>query len=158
MQNSIKSLTISTTMEIPKHVEIGKLIGRRGRKIKPIEKGTGTHILITTEENLRQIEFSINKDDKDKDENISPEERINEAICQIDKLIEDIEIRNRRKDIEKEGGNGRILDNRNQQHVIPRNHKNNDPKEKRKRPKRRVPHTTQENVRTVNHTNYNQSN
>ncbi|CAB5217541.1 unnamed protein product [Rhizophagus irregularis] len=158
MQNSISHSIISTTMEIPKHVVIGKLIGRRGRKIKPIEKGTGTHILITTEENLRQIEIRINRDVKDKNENISPGERINEAICQVDKLIEDIEMRNRRKDIEKEGKNGRISDNRNQQHATPRNHKNNDPKEKRKRPKRRVPHTTQENVRTVNRTNYNQSN
>ncbi|EXX60087.1 hypothetical protein RirG_183060 [Rhizophagus irregularis DAOM 197198w] len=143
MQNSISRSIISTTMEIPKHVVIGKLIGRRGRKIKPIEKGTGTHILITTEDNLRQIEIRINRDVKDKNENISPGERINEAICQVDKLIEDIEMRNRRKDIEKEGKNGRISDNRNQQHATPRNHKNNDPKEKRKRPKRRVPHTTQ---------------
>ncbi|CAG8719093.1 11780_t:CDS:2 [Rhizophagus irregularis] len=114
MQNSISRSIISTTMEIPKHVVIGKLIGRRGRKIKPIEKGTGTHILITTEDNLRQIEIRINRDVKDKNENISPGERINEAIY-----------------------------NRNQQHATPRNHKNNDPKEKRKRPKRRVPHTTQ---------------
>ncbi|CAB4485923.1 unnamed protein product [Rhizophagus irregularis] len=132
MQNSISRSIISTTMEIPKHVVI--------------------------EENLRQIEIRINRDVKDKNENISPGERINEAICQVDKLIEDIEMRNRRKDIEKEGKNGRISDNRNQQHATPRNHKNNDPKEKRKRPKRRVPHTTQENVRTVNRTNYNQSN
>ncbi|CAG8671458.1 15749_t:CDS:2 [Rhizophagus irregularis] len=67
---------------------------------------------------------------------------INKAICQIDKLLEDIEIRNRKKDIEKEKKNSRISDNGNHQHATPRNHKDNDLKEKRKRFKRRMPHTT----------------
>ncbi|CAG8741375.1 4676_t:CDS:2 [Rhizophagus irregularis] len=45
MQNSIRYSTISTTMEISENVEVGKLIGRGGRNIKPIEKGTdnGNH-------------------------------------------------------------------------------------------------------------------
>ncbi|PKB98136.1 hypothetical protein RhiirA5_431874 [Rhizophagus irregularis] len=62
MQNSI----ISTTIEISKNVEIGRLIGRKGYY-------------------------------KYRDENISPWEWINKAIFQIDKLLEDIEIRNRKK-------------------------------------------------------------
>ncbi|PKY27902.1 hypothetical protein RhiirB3_443804 [Rhizophagus irregularis] len=103
------------------------------RNLKPIEKGTGTRIYINTEVNPRQIEIKINKDDKDRDENISPWDWINKAICQIDKLLEDIEIRSRRNDIEKEGKNSRISDNGNHQHATPRNHKDTDPKEKRKR-------------------------
>ncbi|CAB4414272.1 unnamed protein product [Rhizophagus irregularis] len=101
MQNSIRNSTISTTMEISENVEVGKLIGRGGRNIKPIERGT--------------------------DENISLWEWINKAICQIDNLLEDIEVRNRKKDIEKEKNNSRISD----QHATSRNHK-----------KRRMPHTT----------------
>ncbi|CAB4398936.1 unnamed protein product [Rhizophagus irregularis] len=80
MQDSIRYSTVLTIIEISDHVEIGKLIGRNGRNLKPIEKGT---------------------DNEDRDENISTGERINKAICQIDKLLENIEIRNRRKDIEK---------------------------------------------------------
>uniref|UniRef100_U9SYD9 K Homology domain-containing protein n=1 Tax=Rhizophagus irregularis (strain DAOM 181602 / DAOM 197198 / MUCL 43194) TaxID=747089 RepID=U9SYD9_RHIID len=133
MQNSIRYSTVSTTMEIPKNVEIGKLIGRKGRNLKPIEEGTGTRIYINTEVNPRQIEIKINNDDKDRDENISPWDWINKAICQIDKLLEDIDIRSRRNDIEKEGKNSRISDNGNHQHATPRNHKDTDPKEKRKR-------------------------
>ncbi|EXX51861.1 hypothetical protein RirG_257980 [Rhizophagus irregularis DAOM 197198w] len=113
MQNSIRYSTISTTMVISEML--------KGRNIKPIEKGTGY---------------------KYKDENISLWEWINKAICQIDKLLEDIEIRNRKKDIEKEKKNSRISDNGNHQHATPRNHKDNDLKEKRKRFKRRMPHTT----------------
>ena len=76
-----------------------KLIGRKGHNLKPIEKGTGTRIYMNTEVNPRQIEIKINKDDKDRDENISPWEWVNKAIHQMDKLLEDIEIRSRRKDI-----------------------------------------------------------
>ncbi|POG79339.1 hypothetical protein GLOIN_2v1526858 [Rhizophagus irregularis DAOM 181602=DAOM 197198] len=153
MQNSIRYSTISTTM----------VISEIGRNIKPIEKGTGTCIYINTEVNPRQIEIKINKGYKYKDENISLWEWINKAICQIDKLLEDIEIRNRKKDIEKEKKNSRISDNGNHQHATPRNHKDNDLKEKRKRFKRRMPHTTkarQENIKRnvpVNQTNYNRS-
>ncbi|PKK73762.1 hypothetical protein RhiirC2_709387 [Rhizophagus irregularis] len=106
---------------------------KTGRNLKPIEKGTGTRIYINTEVNPRQIEIKINNEDKDRDENISPWDWINKAICQIDKLLEDIEIRSRRKDIEKEGKNSRISDNGNHQHATPRNHKDTNPKEKRKR-------------------------
>ncbi|RGB30404.1 hypothetical protein C1646_765394 [Rhizophagus diaphanus] len=143
MQNSIRFLTVLTIIEISDHVEIGKLIGRNGRYLKPIEKGTGTHIYINTKISPRQIEIKINnKDNEDRDENISTEERINKAICQIDKLLEDIEIRNRKKDIEKEKNDSRISDNDNHQHATPRNHKDNDQKEKRKRFKRKMPQTT----------------
>ncbi|CAB4417679.1 unnamed protein product [Rhizophagus irregularis] len=168
MQNSIRYSTISTTMEISENVEVGKLIGRGGRNIKPIEKGTGTCIYINTEVNPRQIEIKINKDYKYKDENISLWEWIDKAICQIDKLLEDIEIRNRKKDIEKEKKNSRISDNGNHQHATSRNHKDNDLEEKRKGFKRRMPNATKarqsqnkKNIRRnvpVNQTNYNRSN
>ncbi|CAB4475063.1 unnamed protein product [Rhizophagus irregularis] len=155
MQNSIRYSTVSTTMEIPKNVEIGKLIGRKGRNLKPIEEGTGTRIYINTEVNPRQIEIKINNDDKDRDENISPWDWINKAICQIDKLLEDIDIRSRRNDIEKEGKNSRISDNGNHQHATPRNHKDTDPKEKRKRFTTKTRQSlNKENIRNVhvNHT------
>ncbi|GBC42867.2 hypothetical protein GLOIN_2v1835204 [Rhizophagus irregularis DAOM 181602=DAOM 197198] len=134
MLNSIRYSTILTIIEISDHVEIGKLIGRKGRNLKPIEKGTGTHIYINTKISPRRIEIKINnKDNKDRNENISTEERINKAICQIDKLLEDIEIRNRRKDVEKEGNFVRIADNgTNHKHATPKNHKDNNQKEKRK--------------------------
>ncbi|CAB4464695.1 hypothetical protein RhiirA1_543427 [Rhizophagus irregularis] len=122
-------------------LEIGKLIGRKGRNLKPIEKGTEMKI-------FRLGSGSIK--------------------CQIGKLLEDIEIRNRKKDIEKEKNNSRISNNGNHQHAtvaIPRNHKDND---QRKRSKRKMSHTTKtrqsrnkENIRRndpANHTNYNQSN
>ncbi|CAB4405210.1 unnamed protein product [Rhizophagus irregularis] len=158
MQNSIRYSTVSTTMEIPKNVEIGKLIGRKGRNLKPIEKGTGTRIYINTEVNPRQIEIKINKDDKDRDENISPWDWINKAICQIDKLLEDIEIRSRRKDIEKEGKNSRISDNGNHQHATPRNHKDTDPKEKRKRFTTKTRQSlNKENIRRNVHVNHTKS-
>ncbi|CAB4410892.1 unnamed protein product [Rhizophagus irregularis] len=153
MQNSIRNSAISTTMEISENVEVGKLIGRGGRNIKPIERGTGTCIYINSKVNPRQIEIKINKDYKFKDENISLWEWINKAICQIDNLLEDIEVRNRKKDIEKEKNNSRISDNGNHQHATPRNHK-----------KRRMPHTTKarqpqnkENMRR-NVPHYNRSN
>ncbi|CAG8579624.1 8776_t:CDS:2 [Rhizophagus irregularis] len=86
MQDSIRYSTVLTIIEISDHVEIGKLIGRNGRNLKPIEKGTGTHIYINTKKSPQQIEIKINnKDNEDRDENISTGERINKAICQIDK-------------------------------------------------------------------------
>ncbi|RGB29612.1 hypothetical protein C1646_672334 [Rhizophagus diaphanus] len=144
MQNSIRYSTVLTTIEISDNVEIGKLIGREGSNLKPIEKGTGTHIYINTKISPRQIEIKINnKDNKDRGENISTGERINKAICQqIDKLLEDIEVSNRRKDVEKEGKFVRIADNgTNHQQAIPKNHKDNNQKEKRKRSKRKMPNT-----------------
>ncbi|EXX69404.1 uncharacterized protein OCT59_015637 [Rhizophagus irregularis] len=143
MQNSIRYSTVLTIFEIPDHVEIGKLIGRKGRNLKPIEKGTGTHIYIYKEISPRQIEIKINNDNKDRGENISTGERINKAICQIDKLLEDIKIRNQRKDNEKEEENVKIADSdTNHQDATvttittvatPKNHKDNDLKEKIKR-------------------------
>ncbi|GBC11595.2 hypothetical protein GLOIN_2v1509908 [Rhizophagus irregularis DAOM 181602=DAOM 197198] len=127
MQNSIRYSTVLTIIEISDHVEIGKLIGRKGRNLKPIEKGTEMKI-------FRLGSGSI-------------------------------------KYIEKEKNNSRISDNGNHQHATvatPRNHKDNDQKEKRKMSKRKMSHTTKtrqsrnkENIRRndpANHTNYNQSN
>ncbi|EXX64027.1 uncharacterized protein OCT59_025367 [Rhizophagus irregularis] len=78
MQNSIRYSTVLTIIEISDHVEIGKLIGRKGRNLKPIEKGTGTHIYINPKISPRQIEIKINnKDNENRDENISTGEWIN---------------------------------------------------------------------------------
>ncbi|CAB4421609.1 unnamed protein product [Rhizophagus irregularis] len=165
MQNSIRYSVVSTTIEISKHIEIGKLIGRKGRNLKPIAEKTGTHIHVIDNTNPVQIEIKIIKG---RVGNSSPGKRINEAKFQIDKLLEDIETRNQRKDIEKEEKNVRISDNGNHQQATPRNHKDNDLKEKRKRYKRKMSHTTKtrqsrnkENVKRnvpVNHMNHNQSN
>ncbi|CAB4417362.1 unnamed protein product [Rhizophagus irregularis] len=139
MQNSIRYSTVLTIIEISDHVEIGKLIGRKGRNLKPIAEKTGTHIHVIDNTNPTQIEIKIIKD---RVGNSSPGKRIDEAKFQIDKLLKDIETRNQRKDIEKEEKNVRISDNGNHQHATPSNHKDNDPKEKRKRFKRKMPHTT----------------
>src|SRR5687767_15127698 len=77
----IDNLIQEIQLNIKSYIEIGKLIGRKGRNIKPIEKETGTCIYINTEVNPRQIEIKINKDYKYRDENISHWEWINKAIC-----------------------------------------------------------------------------
>ncbi|CAG8609938.1 1688_t:CDS:2 [Rhizophagus irregularis] len=95
MQNSIRNSIVSTTIKISKDIEVGRLIGRKGRNLKPIAEKT-----------------------------------------------EDIETKSQRKDMEKEEKNVRISDNGNHQHATPRNHKDNDSKEKRKRFNRKMSHTT----------------
>ncbi|RGB38570.1 hypothetical protein C1646_806066 [Rhizophagus diaphanus] len=139
IQNSIRYSIVSTTIEISKDIEIGKLIGRKGRNLKPIAEKTGTHIHVSDNTNPAQIEIKIIKG---RVGNSSPGKRIDEAKFQIDKLLKDIETRNQRKDIEKEEKNVRILDNGNHQQATPKNHKDNDLKEERKRFKRKTPHMT----------------
>ncbi|CAB4390023.1 unnamed protein product [Rhizophagus irregularis] len=162
-QNSIRYSVVSTTIEISKHIEIGKLIGRKGRNLKPIAEKTSTHIHVIDNTNPAQIEIKIIKD---RVGNSSPRKRIDEAKFQIDKLLEDIETRNRRKDIEKEEEKVRFSDNGNRQHATvatPRNHKDTDLKEERKRFKRKTPYKkrqsrNKENSRSnapVNHMHYN---
>ncbi|CAB5354881.1 unnamed protein product [Rhizophagus irregularis] len=124
MQNSIRYSVVSTTIEISKHIEIGKLIGRKGRNLKPIAEKTGTHIHVIDNTNPAQIEIKIIKG------------RVGNKF-QVVKLLKDIETRNQRKNIEKVEKNVRISDNSNHQKATPRNHKDNDMKEKRKRFKRK---------------------
>ncbi|CAB4446903.1 unnamed protein product [Rhizophagus irregularis] len=141
-KNSIRYSVVSTTIEVSKHIEIGKLIGRKGRNLKPIAEKTG------------------------RVGNSSPGKRIDEAKFQIDKLLKDIETRNQIKDIEKEEKNVRFSDNGNRQHATvatPRNHKDDALKEERKRFKRKTPYKkrqsrNKENSRSnapVNHMHYN---
>ncbi|PKB91756.1 hypothetical protein RhiirA5_447661, partial [Rhizophagus irregularis] len=109
------------------------------RNLKPIAEKTGTHIHVIDNTNPAQIEIKIIKG---RVGNSSPGKRIDEAKFQVDKLLKDIETRNQRKNIEKVEKNVRISDNSNHQKATPRNHKDNDMKEKRKKFKRKMPHTT----------------
>ncbi|CAB5215333.1 hypothetical protein RhiirA5_471914 [Rhizophagus irregularis] len=139
MQNSIRNSIVSTTIKISKDIEVGRLIGRKGRNLKPIAEKTGTHIHVIENTNPIEIKIEIIKD---RVGNSSPWERIDEAKFQLNKLLEDIETKSQRKDMEKEEKNVRISDNGNHQHATPRNHKDNDSKEKRKRFNRKMSHTT----------------
>ncbi|CAB5370322.1 unnamed protein product [Rhizophagus irregularis] len=108
MQNSIRNSIVSTTIKISKDIEVGRLIGRKGRNLKPIAEKTGTHIHVIENTNPIEIKIEIIKD---RVGNSSPWERIDEAKFQLDKLLEDIETKSQRKDMEKEEKNVRISDN-----------------------------------------------
>ncbi|GBB85995.1 hypothetical protein RclHR1_12430004 [Rhizophagus clarus] len=140
VQNSIRYSPILTIIEIPNDIVIGQLIGRKGRNLNPIKDETGTHIrVIDDDTNPTQIEIEINKN---KVGNNLPVNRIDEAIYQINKLLEDIEINNRRRETEKEEKNARISNNGNYQHASPRNYEDNDLKEERRKFNQKIPHTT----------------
>ncbi|RGB28014.1 hypothetical protein C1646_673547 [Rhizophagus diaphanus] len=139
MQNSIRSSVVSTIIKISKDIEVGRLIGRKGRNLKPIAEKTGTHMHVIENTNPVEIKIEIIKD---RVRNSSPWERIDEAKFQLDKLLEDIETKSQRKDIEKEEKNVRISENGKHQQATPRNHNDNDSKEKRKRSNRKMSHTT----------------
>ncbi|GBB91900.1 hypothetical protein RclHR1_19320004 [Rhizophagus clarus] len=162
VQNSIRYSPILTIIEIPKDIVIGQLIGKYGRNLKPIKNETGTRIhVIDDDTNSTQIKIEINKN---KVGNNLPVNRIDEAMHRIDKLLEDIEIKNRRRETEREEKNARISNNVNHQHASPRNHKDNDLKEERRRVNQKMSHTTKtlqsrnkENVKKnayKNRTNY----
>uniref|UniRef100_U9UIF3 K Homology domain-containing protein n=1 Tax=Rhizophagus irregularis (strain DAOM 181602 / DAOM 197198 / MUCL 43194) TaxID=747089 RepID=U9UIF3_RHIID len=91
MQRSeyIKSLNIP----IPQQIEIGKLIGREGRNIKPIAERTGTHIYVDKITKPAQISISVNK----KKEGPPFKNRIDEARNQLNDLMKDISAQNERK-------------------------------------------------------------
>ncbi|GES84478.1 hypothetical protein GLOIN_2v1705292 [Rhizophagus clarus] len=139
VQNHIRYSTILTIIEIPENIENGQLIGSNGRNLKPIANKTGTHIHVIDDTNPTQIKIEINKK---RIGNKFPINRINEAVCQINMLLEDIEIRNRRKKTENEEKNVRISNNGNHQYATPRNHKDNDSKEEKKRVNQKMSHTT----------------
>ncbi|GBC15383.2 hypothetical protein GLOIN_2v719779 [Rhizophagus irregularis DAOM 181602=DAOM 197198] len=82
MSKQIQKLSIS----IPQNVEIGKLIGREGRNLKPISEKTGTYIYIDTKINPAQIKIYINK----KKENPPFENKINDARNQLNNLMKNI--------------------------------------------------------------------
>jgi hypothetical protein len=135
-QNSTRYSIVSAVIAISKkNIEIGKIIGRKGRNLKPIAERTCTHIHVIDNTNPTQVEI------KNKAENNSPGKGIDEAICQIDKLLEDIEIRDQKKDIVKGEKRVRFSDNNNYQHAMPRNHNDNDLKEEGKRVRRKKPRT-----------------
>jgi hypothetical protein len=117
-QNSIRYSIVSTIIAVSKNFEIGRIIGRKGRNIRPIEERTCTHIHVIDNTNPTQIEI--------KAENISSGNGIDEAICQINNLLEDIEIRDQRKELVKEEKNVRFSNNDDYQQ---RNH-NDDYKQR----------------------------
>ncbi|GBB85996.1 hypothetical protein RclHR1_12430005 [Rhizophagus clarus] len=139
VQNSIRYSPILTIIEIPKDIVIGQLIGSNGRNLKPIMKKTGTLIHVIDDANPTQIKIEINK--KRVGNNL-PVNRIDEAIYQINMLLEYIEIRNRRRETEREEKNARISNNGNHQYATPRNHKDRDSKEEKKRINQKMLHTT----------------
>ncbi|GBB99300.1 hypothetical protein RclHR1_03480004 [Rhizophagus clarus] len=82
----MKKQTQSLSIPIPQHIEIGKLIGREGRNLKPIAERTGTYIYVDTKTNPAQIKIHINK----KKVYSSFENRINDARNQLNDLIKNI--------------------------------------------------------------------
>uniref|UniRef100_U9T6P0 K Homology domain-containing protein n=1 Tax=Rhizophagus irregularis (strain DAOM 181602 / DAOM 197198 / MUCL 43194) TaxID=747089 RepID=U9T6P0_RHIID len=71
---------------IPQNIEIGKLIGREGRNLKPISEKTGTHIYVDTNKIPAQIKIYVNNKKE-----IPPfENRINDASSQLNDLINKI--------------------------------------------------------------------
>ena len=87
---------IPTKILIPKHIEIGRLIGRDGRNLKPIADGTGTFIHVNTTTNPARIEIKIKQ--LSNASYLSPKGRINEAENQLNDLIKKLEEKgNRRK-------------------------------------------------------------
>ncbi|RGB38043.1 hypothetical protein C1646_665722 [Rhizophagus diaphanus] len=72
-----------TKIDIPKHIDIGRLIGRDGRNLKPIAKKTGTHISVNTI--AIPAKFEIKLDNKS---TLPPsKERIKEAIYKLEALL-----------------------------------------------------------------------
>ncbi|GBC03113.1 hypothetical protein RclHR1_00050021 [Rhizophagus clarus] len=75
----------STIIPIPEHIEVGKVIGREGRNLKPISTRTGTFISVNTHTNPAQIEIKYNP-------HCSPSNnQINEAKELLNNLIKNIE-------------------------------------------------------------------
>ncbi|CAB4390293.1 unnamed protein product [Rhizophagus irregularis] len=72
-----------TKINIPKHIDIGRLIGRDGRNLKPIAKKTGTYISVNTI--AIPAKFEIKLDNKC---TLPPsKERIKEAIDKLEALL-----------------------------------------------------------------------
>ncbi|CAG8669453.1 15617_t:CDS:2 [Rhizophagus irregularis] len=72
-----------TKINIPKHIDIGRLIGRDGRNLKPIAKKTGTYISVNTI--AIPAKFEIKLDNKS---TLPPsKERIKEAIDKLEALL-----------------------------------------------------------------------
>lgn len=83
-------LLISTVIPIPEHIEVGKLIGREGRNLKPISTKTGTFVSVNTKTNPAQIEIKYNP-------HYSPSNnQINEAKDLLNNLIKNIEKKEKR--------------------------------------------------------------
>ncbi|RGB38556.1 hypothetical protein C1646_740511 [Rhizophagus diaphanus] len=85
--------TKSLNIPIPQQIEIGKLIGREGRNIKPIAESTGTNIYIDKTTKPEQITIRVNK----KKEGPPFKNRIDEARNQLTDLMKNISAQNERK-------------------------------------------------------------
>ncbi|RIA90884.1 hypothetical protein C1645_768808 [Glomus cerebriforme] len=82
-------MTIPIRIDIPQYIEIGRLIGREGHKIKPIAERTGTSIHVNTNTKPAKVEIKI----INQINSFPPSKnRIEEARDQINKLIKDLGI------------------------------------------------------------------
>ncbi|CAB4404544.1 unnamed protein product [Rhizophagus irregularis] len=73
-------LLISTVIPIPEHIEVGKLIGREGRNLKPISAKTGTFVSVNTNTNPAQIEIKYQKEITVKKEKQRSKKKISTTI------------------------------------------------------------------------------
>jgi hypothetical protein len=72
-----------TKINIPKHIIIGRIIGREGRNLKPIAEATGTHITVNTVSIPAHFEIRING----KSTLSSSKDRIKEASNKLEELL-----------------------------------------------------------------------
>ncbi|GBC04620.1 hypothetical protein RclHR1_05790001 [Rhizophagus clarus] len=85
--------TTSTKINIPKYIEIGKLIGREGCNLKPIEEETGTRIKVNTDTKPAHIEIKINE----KITLLSCKDRVKEASNKLNNLMKTISEKEKKK-------------------------------------------------------------
>ena len=97
MQNSAK-------VSILQNIEIGKLIGRGGRNLKPIAEETGTSIVVNTNTNPAQFEITINQSGRFEFFS-SSRNRINEAKDRLNNLMKDFGKESKRRLLVEERGN-----------------------------------------------------
>ncbi|RIA81697.1 hypothetical protein C1645_789858 [Glomus cerebriforme] len=134
---TVTSTTVtSTVIPIPQHLEIGKIIGREGRNLKPICEKTGTFISVNTNTKPAQIEIKYNIRLPPPSNN-----QINEAKNLLNNLVEKIDKERKKHLKEKRENNVRFLDdfNRNNgsnNHTVSRYHKEISVKKERKQSKR----------------------
>ncbi|RIA80368.1 hypothetical protein C1645_792673 [Glomus cerebriforme] len=83
---TVTSTTVtSTVIPIPQHIEVGRIIGREGRNLKPIREKTGTLISVNTNTKPPQIEIKYNTSSPPSNE------QINEAKNLLNNLIEKVD-------------------------------------------------------------------
>ncbi|GBB93133.1 hypothetical protein RclHR1_21140004 [Rhizophagus clarus] len=125
----------STKINIPKHINIGRLIGRDGRNLKPIAEITGTHISVNTITTTPHFEIRINNNSTLP----SSKDRIREASNKLEDLL-------KTKGLEMQS-----LPKKKKKKVIVNHHKYNDLEKERKFSERGMKHMIKSHIETHSH-------